>query len=430
MSKISIGKQLSSLKPGARLTISKVTPCGSIFARKSVSGAITLFWRYTHAEHNQLVHVGLYDATAHPRSTIKTDEGYSIAAAIFQAEKLARLHFENKENGGYLQVQKKQEIAKNEMHLAQIEAKNFTLESLLISYCEYLEKIGRKAYKDARNIFKKDVISAWSKLADLPACDITSEQVADILRRIHENGHARTSNKLRNYMRAAYQVAKSAKNKASIPANFKSFHITQNPAADTEPDTSANRSDRNPLTITEMQIYWHCIKAITGFKGAVLRLHLLTGGLRIEQLVNLKTINTTEDTITLHDIKGRTGGGSPRPYTTPLITAAAQSLSECDAVGVYALSTDYGKTHLSAITFGKWSRDATDSKIPNFTAKRIRSGIETLLAKQKFSKDLRGRLQSHGISGVQDKHYDGHDYVDEKREMLEVLFKVLEAGQA
>jgi integrase len=168
---------------------------------------------------------------------------------------------------------------------------------------------------------------------------------------------------------------------------------------------------------------------MTGFKGAVLRLHLLTGGLRIEQLVNLKTSDIIDDTITLHDIKGRSGGSSPRPYTTPLIPCAVQSLALCNSVGVHALSTDSGITHLSAITFSNWSREAADSKIPNFTAKRIRSGVETLLAKLKFSKDLRGRLQSHGISGLQDKHYDGHDYIDEKREMLEALFKVLEVEQ-
>jgi hypothetical protein len=39
-------------------------------------------------------------------------------------------------------------------------------------------------------------------------------------------------------------------------------------------------------------------------------------------------------------------------------------------------------------------------------------------------------LQSHGIAGVQARHYDGHDYMDEKRQALETLFRLLDAPEA
>jgi hypothetical protein len=94
---------------------------------------------------------------------------------------------------------------------------------------------------------------------------------------------------------------------------------------------------------------------------------------------------------------------------------------------VFAISTDGGKTHLAATTLSRWAvAAATD--IENFQAKRIRSGVETLLASLKISSDIRGRLQSHGISGVQARHYDAHDYVDEKRHALETLFAALEGN--
>ena len=47
---------------------------------------------------------------------------------------------------------------------------------------------------------------------------------------------------------------------------------------------------------------------------------------------------------------------------------------------------------------------------------------ETLLVSPKVSKDIRGRLQSHGISGVQARHYDAHEYIDKKREALRALY--------
>jgi hypothetical protein len=54
--------------------------------------------------------------------------------------------------------------------------------------------------------------------------------------------------------------------------------------------------------------------------------------------------------------------------------------------------------------------------------------VETLLARAKISEGHRGRLQSHGISGVQNRHYDGHDYMGEKRHALETLFNLLKAA--
>ena len=49
----------------------------------------------------------------------------------------------------------------------------------------------------------------------------------------------------------------------------------------------------------------------------------------------------------------------------------------------------------------------------------LRRTCETMLARMGISKDLRAQLQSHGLSGVQDRHYDKHDYIDEKRTVLE-----------
>ena len=152
----------------------------------------------------------------------------------------------------------------------------------------------------------------------------------------------------------------------------------------------------------------------------------MTGGQRIEQLVNLRTENVTAASIMLFDGKGRPGK-PPRPHTVPLVPTAAAALLECQPQGTYAISTDKGATHLSAITLSAWAVAATT--LPAFQAKRIRSGVETLLASARISSDIRGRLQSHGISGVQARHYDGHDYIEEKRQALETLHRLLDAPE-
>ena len=124
-----------------------------------------------------------------------------------------------------------------------------------------------------------------------------------MMRRVLELGKGRRANKLRSYVRAAYQTARAARSKASIPVRFKAYNMVANPAADTEPDESQNKPDKNPLNADQLRTYWQAIRPLGGFHGAVLRLHLLTGGQRIEQLVNLLSSNVQSDSILLYDGK-------------------------------------------------------------------------------------------------------------------------------
>jgi integrase len=308
---------------------------------------------------------------------------------------------------------------------AKLDANTHTLKSLLELYCDDQKRLGRTSHKDARSIFKLHIFEQWPEIAGMPANEVTEEQIADMMRHLHEAGHKRTANKLRSYVAAAYARGKSARSAATVPIAFKLFKIEHNPAKDTLPDVGANKADKDPLSVTELGSYWRGIRRLEGSKGAVLRLHLLTGAQRIEQLMNLKTSNISAKSILIYDGKGRPGQ-EPRPHSVPLIPAAVKSLTACSPKGQFALSTDGGKTHVSASTFSEWAKESA-AGIAGFKAKRIRSGIETLLSGAKIGKDDRGHLQSHGITGVQDRHYDGHDYMEEKRKALAVLYKLLEA---
>jgi integrase len=307
---------------------------------------------------------------------------------------------------------------------AKLEAEKYTLANLLTAYCEHQKVLGRTSYADASSIFRLHVIDAWPDVAALPANEVTPEQVADMMRRVIELGKDRTANKLRSYVRAAFQVAKASRSKPSIPVGFKAYNVKANPAADTEPDETANRADKNPLRASELRAYWAALKLVDGFPGALLRLHLLTGGQRLEQFVQIRTSDLCDDSILLFDGKGRPGK-PPRPHLIPLTHEATVALIECQPRGIYALSTDGGVTHVSAATLSEWSQQA-GGEIEKFQTKRIRSGVETLLSSAGISEDHRGRLQSHGINGVQNRHYDGHDYMVEKRNALNVLFTLLE----
>jgi integrase len=419
------GEIIKALVAGPFKTLVKVKPIGALQVRKQSNGTATFYWRYSFGNYSERVAIGDYDASAPPKSLERTLKGFSVSAAINTAEALANEHKKSIKEGGRPAIVAAKAEAKREAEAAKVEAQQYTFEGLLNQYCDHLEGLGRKAHRDARSIFKLHVLEAWPKVATLPANQVNGEQVADMMRRVIELGKGRTANKLRSYVRAAYQTAKASRTKPSIPVAFKQFNVVSNPAADTEPDESQNNPDKNPLSLAELRKYWLTIKQLDGFKGALLRLHLLTGGQRIEQLVNLRTSNISVQTILIEDGKGRPGK-PPRPHLIPLTDSALIALMECEPQGTYALSTDKGETHVSAATLSQWAMEAPH-QIDGFLAKRLRSGVETALASAKVSKDDRGRLQSHGISGVQSRHYDGHDYMDEKRHALETLFRLLDS---
>lgn len=432
------GQIINELPMGGFAKLAKVTPAGSLEVRKLASGT-AFYWRVTLAGKSERVLIGSYDSKAAPKSLEPTTRGFSVVAAIRAAESLATAHKANIANGGHRGlIEAEAEVArvkaeteadaKRKADAIKVAAARFTLRNMLLHYCDHIESLGRRSHKDARSIFKIHVFQAWPAFADLPANQVTGEQVADMMRKTLESGKGRTANKLRSYIRAAYQTALAARSKASIPVHFKEYRVIHNPGAETAPDENQNNPDKNPLSTKEMRDYWQIIKSMPGLRGAVLRLHLLTGGQRIEQLAALLTANVTDKAITLYDGKGRPGK-APRPHSVPLVADAIAALAQCKPQGVYAISTDGGKTHLSGRTLSKWAVAAA-SAIPEFGTKRIRSGVETLLAGARISTEIRGRIQSHGVSGVQARHYDGYDYMDEKRQALDVLFNLLDGPEA
>jgi integrase len=299
-----------------------------------------------------------------------------------------------------------------------------TLQKLLDAYVDHLKTQGRRSHVDAHGIFQRHVTEAWPTVTEAPAVDLTPDQVLDMLRRLIESGKGRTANKLRSYLRAAYQCALDVRTLAAIPVAFKTFGVVFNPAAQTRRSPQFDRADKRPLSMEEMKAYWKLIVDRPGIEAIALRLHLLTGGQRIEQFIRLRWADVGDDAMTLFDGKGRPSQG-PRPHQVPLVPLAAADLKRLTREGEYVFTTTQGKKSISARTLTGWAHGIVGSEIEGFQLKRIRSGVETLLAREGVSREVRGHLQSHGLTGVQARHYDGHDYVPEKRHALSLLVNLV-----
>jgi integrase len=419
-----IAAALQSLQGDGFVTLrSRLERGGALQGRRMASGAVQLYWRYKHAGRNHREPIGIYDPSAPPKKLHPTARGYSIAAALDKCRELAHVHADRAGKGGLHALKAEQQRERQAQREREAERSERTLSKLLDTYVGHLKTQGRRSHVDARQIFDRHVVEAWPRLATALAIELTPDEVLDMLRRLIEAGKGRTANKLRSYLRAAYQCALDVKFVAAIPMAFKVFAVQVNPVAQTRRSPQFDRADKRPLTVTEMRTYWRLIADVSGRRAAALRLHLLTGGQRVEQLVRLRNADVDEDAILIYDLKGRPGQG-PRPHLVPLVGLAREAVYEVHARnGEFAISTTGGKKPISVRTMAGWANDIVGDAIAGFQLKRIRSGVETLLAAKRVSREVRGYLQSHGLTGVQARHYDGHDYMAEKRGALECLVR-------
>jgi hypothetical protein len=136
----------------------------------------------------------------------------------------------------------------------------------------------RRSHVDAKQIFNRHITEPWPSIAEAPAVDRKPDQVLDMLRRLIEAGKGRTANKLRSYLRAAYQCALDVRTTASIPVVFKAFALAFNPAAQTRRSPQFDRADKRPFSLTELRGYWELIADRPGPEAVALRLLVLTGG--------------------------------------------------------------------------------------------------------------------------------------------------------
>ncbi|WP_018913656.1 integrase family protein [Thiomonas sp. FB-6] len=312
---------------------------------------------------------------------------------------------------------REQEAEKTRRKTAAESLKEKTVAALCTAYVELLKQRKKLDARDAESTLQR-FLAANEDLAAKPAHAATSADFVTGLRKLHEAGKVREPGKVRSYAHAAFRTAMMARTDPEIPVKFEAFHVTANPLATIR--ATAARADKRPLSADELRTFWRIAQAAGGATGALMQLHILTGGQRIAQLLRLQRENVHADYIVLHDPKGRRP--EARRHVVPLLADAKTALKAfTGAPGVFTVN---GKA-ISPAVLARLEAEAIGDQIEAFEPKRLRSGIETALASLGVGREIRAQLQSHGLGGVQDRHYDDHDYLAEKRAALQVLLDLL-----
>lgn len=329
--------------------------------------------------------------------------------------------------------------AKRQEAEAKREQEGATFGGLLMAYVTALHRAKKPSASQVEAELDRTIKKPLKRLWNAPASSITVDDLVHIVNRLAQAGTWRQAEKTRSYLRAAYAMARRAKMDASISDVFEPFRSLLDIARDIgtiqrpkDVHEASKKNRKQALSVEQLRAYWRHIKSMQGPHGAMLRFHLLTGGQRIKQLERLTTAdyNDADKLIHIRDAKGRRSVA--RDHFVPLLPAAAEALDimRGDA-GPYLFSLDKGK---SGIIYQRYA-DALTRELAKLTEAgdameatpgSLRVTVETRLAALGVTKDNRGQLQSHGLGGVQDRSYDRHEYMDEKRTALQRLYDLIE----
>lgn len=420
-------RALQSLEVGRFVRVSGVRGAGTLEARR-VDGAVLFYFRYTGPDGSRVrIPLGTFDPAG--------KAGLSLAQATTEAGRLSkRYQAGERDLRGAIASEAAERERVQQVQKAAAEAQRLrdsaTLAALAGAYVKQLREAGKSSATAVKQALDRHIKDKWPGLWERPAGDLCADDFIGPLAALTEAGKVREAAKLRSYLRAAYAAAIAAKSNPRMHADLRTLALSANPLRDMAAIQSDSPARVRALALGELRAYWSRLETMPAPYGPLLRFHLLTGGQRCEQLARAKVTEVDSDarTLTLFDSKGRRSVA--RTHLVPLIPAAWQALGDMAPVraGDFAVTINSGISGASYYTYRAAVLEVSEAMVKaeesaaTFTPGDIRRTVETRLAARRVSREVRAHLQSHGLGGVQSRHYDRHDYLDEKREALEILF--------
>ncbi|MDH1792964.1 hypothetical protein N5D45_14180 [Stenotrophomonas sp. GD03819] len=402
---------------------------GCLDVRKLAGGHLRFYYRYTKANGQ--------------RDRLLIGTGLALTAAREAAAELSRRYQAGERDlrDSMTAEAAAAERAKEEALAESMRRSGATLGALMLAYAQSLKDAGKVSADATRASIKRHIEKPWPALWARPASELELDDLIPILSRLVRGKKMREGGKVRSYLRAAYAAAIAAKQDAAAPDALRALNVSRNPARDLATLDSGQPRDR-VLSVAELRAYWRRIEVIPGRPGALLRFHLLTGGQRIAQMIRLQwsdhdhDADTDTGSVRLLDIKGRRR--LPRVHLVPLLPRMATDLETLrgDGEGPHLFSLTAGKKAASYDEFRGIMDPVVASMVAAgelaspFTPGDLRRTVETRLAALGLSEEVRGHLQSHGLSGVQKRHYNFFEYDAEKRAAVEALLELLTGAGA
>lgn len=418
---------------------------GSALEARALAGSVRFYVRYRDdASKVQRVAIGAYD----PEGV----NGLTLVQARDRARELGeRIRTDGRDLRGMLEADGLKHRAVIEAEAARVAAEEArkraevdaataaearSLGKLCQAYTASLEARGAVRWKDVAGCLRLHVEQAFPALWNTPADVLDTEQLLEPVARLVAAKKVREAGKLRSYLRAAYAAAVASRTDPSAPATLRALKIKTNPAAALSTVKGSIRARQRALTAPELVRYYARVQELPSPHRELLTAHLLLGAQRVEQLARLKLAdwNTDAGVVTLADPKGRRE--QARPHPVPVLAIVARCFN------VMRRGAETGHDHLWTLTAGKHgctyqaAGDAVERVVgamldagevtARFTLGDLRRTVESVLAGLGVPLETRAHLQSHGLSGVQQRFYVRHDFHAEKLEALRLLWSLVD----
>lgn len=402
-------KQLQALRPGAWISDGGARGAGSLVFRRTKSGERLAYFRYTLPnQERDTLPLGNYDEQG--------ESGLSLSEARKKAGELSKLYTNGTKNlRAHFEAI---ELAKTQAEEAACAAntaaaeeaekrQRYTLKALCEAYCDHLLEKGKtESARQARSILKCHLYEAFPEIAALPANEVTSHQLADVIRKVGDKGKKRTPGILRSYLCAAYVKALQAPFDTETPESFIPYKVEVNPI-ERIPAISVNRGK---TVLMESELKTYISKLGNSMSDMALKLALYSGGQRMAQILRAKVsdYDPRSRILCLWDNKGRRK--EPRRHLIPLSDKAAALVTTLvdlanEREKKLAKSENRQPTTNSSWLFSIGKNPLTETRpgkrlkeickaIPgsNFDLRDIRRTCETILARLRVDKDTRAQL--------------------------------------
>lgn len=406
------------LKPGEWVSDHTPGRGGKLVARGLQDGTTMFYFRYTRRTGAR---------AALPLGVFSRDgsKGMSLDAARSAAADL-RQRYQNGEHDLHAATARDHRTKER----AAVDEADRTLGKLLTAYADHLEAHGKESAHAVRLSLFLHVRDAYPELWSAPLADVDTDDLIDVVTAVVESGHLREADKLRSYLRTAYNAGIRARTSATASA-LRGLGIKANPARDITPVEGANNARNRAISLAELRAYWSRIQSPT---DAVLRFHLLTGGQRIAQIRRATCADFDADTQTLRLLDGKGRRSKPREHRVPVLPLAAVAKDDmhggaagprvftvtagATGAGYKVVSDRIEKVCAAMIAAGELANGP-------FTPGDLRRTIDTRLGDAGVRPDALEYMQSHDLGGVRRRHYDRHDYLPQSREALETLHRLL-----
>lgn len=307
----------------------------------------------------------------------------------------------------------------------QAEALKGSVRQLFEGYTSKMKAEGKRTHKAVLSSLQKEAYPITSP--DMKAKDVTPDHIKRILSTMIIRGAVVQSNRTRAYLMAAFNYGLKHDNDPAHMDQGVLFGLLANPVSAVPKQSHAEKPGDNWLKMDELRQLMETFgdtPRIGWLVGKLLDLIIHCGGQRPYELIASRwgAVDWVERTLLVTAEVSK----NKRPHLIPLTDSALAMLREIhqrtgDEAYIFPKRGKPNEHMLSSSlsqAVGYYRKAYPD--FPHYTPRDIRRTCKTLMGEAGLSKEIRDRIQNHALQDVSSKHYDRHDYLNEKRQALEI----------